>query len=451
MGWQMPFKLIFGLRLRGFIMAWLKIFMKYAVMGFVIFLVEFTMADSRYVIRDKKILMKGVSSHPFSQIEIHATWNQQVHIVFNDMDETKLHLFSKGSEKWDSRDKAVPWITLTGMFTEQQRPRLYTIVNEPTSDKKRFKILISVYEIDEAKIDLEKPATTITIPADKIFSNERSKKGEKLLPSSEDGHYLLLGTCDQAKWDPFAVIGTVISGGHAGFANWPFLAEIEDVNEITYRKWPINYGTNAVARISQAVLVENKYHFVGTWYKEYMSSHERIEYSFFDLKSQKWSKPEEIYEEKGNYSSPHGKPAIQANDEDIVIAWSLGNDDHLGSGLFARYKFNGTWSDTEKISSFYASPILAQDRNPILARDRDDNICAFWCEDGKEIFMSSFINRKWSEPCVIVNDERIVTINVPWSIQFDNKGNLHVAYLRQSMDTINSTKLDLIYCDLNVN
>ena len=422
-------------------MACLKVFLKLAVTCLVIFMSDFTMAGNQYVIKDKTILMEDVSLYPFSTTEIQTVTGQDIYILFNDGDQNKLYLFQRKSGNWNSINKTIPWFTPSGMLSKQQQLEVYTIVNEPTIDKKRIQTVISIYEINSAKIDLEKPDATITIPADKIFVNERSKTGEKLLQlPNEDGHYLLIGNCDQAKWDPLAVIGTVISGGHAGFANWPFLAEIKDVNEITYQKWPVNYGTNAVAKVSQAVLLEDKYHFVGTWHREYMSSHERIEYSVFDLKSRKWSKPEKIYEEKGSYSSPCGNPAIQANDENIVIAWSLGNDDHLGSGLFARCKFNGTWSSTDKISSFSANPLLAQDNN--------DNICAFWCEDRKGILMSSFLNRKWSEPCIIVNDEKIATVNVPWNIKSDNNGNIHVVYFQKNLNTADPSDMDMIYACL---
>lgn len=393
-----------------------------------------------YVITEKNILKTGIPLDTWAEAEIYST-DDNVYIVLNAMRQNELFLFSKISNGWNSAGKKVPLGTKTGIFSEQHKLRLYTIVNEPTSNNKRFRTVISLYEIDEAKIDLGNPATTIIIPPEKIFSNERRKTGGKLLPlSDKEGHYLLLGTCDQAKWDPLAVIGTVISGGHAGFTNWPFLAEIKDVNEIAYHKWPVNYGTNAVVEISQAVLVDSKYHFVGTWHKEYMPSHERIEYSFFDLKSSKWSKPELIYKEKGNYSSPCGKPAIQANDENIAIAWSLGNDDQLGSGLFAICKFNGTWGDTEKISSFVGNPLLMQDIN--------GNMCVFWRESRKGILVSSFLNRKWSEPCIIVNDEFIDTRRTLWDIKSDRQGNFHLIYTRKISDQMSDFGENIMYVRL---
>lgn len=402
---------------------------------------EVGVADAQYVIKDKKILLEGVSLYPFSQTEIQTITGQTIYILFNDGDQKKLHLFQKKSGKWNSTNNVIPWYTQSGIFLEQQKPRVYTIINEPTPDKKRIKIQISIYEIDEAKIDLEKPATTITIPADKIFSSERCKTGEQLFPlPDKDGHYLLLGNCDQAKWDPIAIFGTIISGGHGGFANWPFLAEIKPGHEVSYYKWPVNYGTNAVAKVSQAILFGNKYHLVGTWHREYMPSRNRIEYSVFDFESDKWSKPEEVYKAARSQNVLFGSPAIQVNDENIFIAWSLRNDELLSPGIFVRCKSNNQWSDAIKLAPVMDSPLIldGRDRIPLV----------FWRENDKGIFLSSQEDGNWSVPVLVVSDEKIGTKNVPWDIKSDNDGTIHIVYFQENSNSAAPFDMNIVYACL---
>jgi hypothetical protein len=409
-----------------------------SVLGF-LFIFNICLADRVYLIKNQKILMTDTPIHSLSGLEIYAATENDVHIMFNDMSQKKLHLFFKISGIWNQADRAIPWYTQAGLFSDRERPQLYTVEIEPV-EKNISRTKVSIYRSLDNKWDLSAADVTLYLDQKEVFSNEEHKEARALFPWPDKPNvYLLLGLCTERKWDPLSMLGNIISGGHGAFSRWPFLAEINNGQVSCYHKWPEKFESNEIMVTPKMFVFKNKCHLVGEKYKEYLPSLQRIEYSDFDMEQKTWSKPVEIYKETSKDSARDatvGCPAVLATGSEVLVTWSLRDDGLLGSGVFVRSKVNEKWSVIEKLSSSGDSPLLVEGQN--------GEIFIFWREEGKGLFCSSYEYGSWSKPCLAVIDEKIATGNTLWNITSDTNGDFHLVY-EQKVSDIDRWHLNIVY------
>lgn len=382
----------------------------------------FCQAENSYAVSNTEILNSAIEMSGACTIAVYANDDKGVIVLLNDMGEGRLNRFFKANEQWDMFAET-PLFTPASIIEEQEHWRLCIIGREETPDKK-IRTVVSIYNADDAILNLEKPEVAITIPASKRFASERRRSGQQLLVLPDKaGHYLLVGTCTEAKWDPISIVGNIISGGHGGFSRRPFLVEIEDQNTLSYYKWPEDLWTNEVVSTTAMSLYDDKYHLVGIKSKEYMPHFRSIVYSYFDVELKKWNKPVTLYKEKrnGEYrDTTVGRPEVLAVEGKVFVAWSLRNDAKLGTGVFVRYMTNDNWNDIEKISSSGDRPLIIEHNKVIYI---------FWGEKGKGLSYSSYTNGIWSKAQLAVKDENVFTYHrFPWAITTDDSGSFHIVY-----------------------
>jgi len=419
------------------IMTQVKMILGIMTVGSALNVLNMAMADE-YVIREKTILRVGVPIRNSTRAEIASADDNGVHIVLYGMWHTRVFFFAKRPDGWMSASTEVPILTEAGLLSQEPQPQVYTIVNKPVSGTTDLQTIVSVFQVDLDTSEFGNPHTMITIPTDKIFSSELGKKGQQLFPlPDKTGRYLLLGECSQSKWDPLAIAGHIISGGHSCFSNWPFLAEISESDKAIFYKWPVNYATNEVMWIRQAVPMDNKVHLVGIWYKEYMPSRYRLEYSVCDRESGKWSKPEVVYKQTRSPKYLSTSPSILVDEENVVIAWCLGDNDDLGPGIFVRSKVKNAWTKTEKVSPCFD--------DPLLAKDNKGNPSVFWRTPEQGIYVSSWNGNKWAAPCLLLQDDKIHTAGTAWDIKSDGQGKYHVVYCQRHPDRPLDSEEHIVY------
>ena len=382
-------------------------------------------AENSYVVSDTEILKSAFEMSGACTVAVYTNDDKDVLVLLNDMGEGRLNCFFKANGHWDILAETLLF-TPASIIEKQQQWRLCVIDREDTPDKK-IRTVVSIYNTDNATLDLEKPEVVITIPADKVFANENTKKGEQLLSlPDKTENYLLVGKCRETKWDPISIAGSIISGGHGAFAEWPFLAEIKADKVVSYHKWPEGLWTNDVIDRTKVFLLGNTCHLVAKKSKAYMPSLQEIKYVSFDINKKQWGKPSIVYREirKGgifSYRDPIiGYPAILSTEDTVFVAWSLSDDDRLGAGIFIRSMDNNKWSNIEKISSSGGQPLIIEHNKVIYI---------FWGEKGKGLFYSSYENGIWSKPQLVVKDENIFTYHSsPWAIATDDDGSFHIVY-----------------------
>lgn len=397
------------------------------------------MGDSQYTIKSHEVLLTEISAHSFSQTDICAKGGQNVYILFSDLSNEKIRLFSNQSGQWNSVNKTVAPLVRAGMHWVNHGLQLYTIENKPTSDKKRVSTEISVYNIKDTASGLENANAVLLIPPDKTFVREQMKSGEELiLLNEETGHFLLLGDCTQSILDPIAVIGNVISGGHGGFAKWPFLAELKGGNDVAYYKWPDSLGTNDVISAIGIVIEGDNCHFVGRKGKAYLPSTEKIVYACFDLKDMKWSKPETVYSESGGDLSGQNildiSQVLVARNR-LTLAWSFKSEVLFRSGILVSSRMNGKWTKATRLTSNIGKPRLVQ--------NKEGNPCVFWLVDGEGIYVSVLCEEQWSAPRLIVEDEKAGS-GIPWSIR-TYEGIGHIIYFQKYMNSAGRHQMNAVY------
>ncbi len=397
----------------------------------IVYMYSIALADNSYIIKTKDVLCSDVQAVLYT-LQMLPMDKEEVIVILNEQWPQKLQLFYRKSGHWNSTRKELSRHTRAGLFSEEENCVLYTVSTEIGSNK-ISNTEISFYRYKEDLWNLSHPDKIVRLIPEKAYQNEYME----LIPLIEKPKtYLLTGAYTKIRYDPLSILGNIVSGGHGGFAIYPFLMELSEESTGSYYVWPEKMKTTETVKFDQLDLTEGVCHLVGIKYKIYMPSKEKVVYANFNVEKKNWNKPQTVYEGSSK-TSFFGYPVIQTNNGQIVIAWALRNDDRLGSGIFICEKSNEKWNTVKKLSSLFDQPLLTE--------NKDGNSCVLWREDNKGILLSVKEGNQWSTPCLIVNDNNIGTKNVPWDIKSDKDGNFHIVYSSRKMDSTDPHIMNVIY------
>jgi len=331
-----------------------------------------------------------------------------------------LHLFYFREGNWRSTEKTFPMLKLNANLTRQKERLILAMLERKDNGGSEC----SLFRLLGNQDDLVTPYKQLLISSlDRDIPKEVSFNRTSLLPNDHED-VLMYGSYTEYKNDPISLLGRLISGGHGGYSERPFLLRLKQNNQLSFFQWPASLSQNELLRITHMLLFDKTCHITALSSKDYLPYSDRIQYATFDLDSCTWSKPEELYRSsrKGHESMITGIPNILVLDNHTWITWSLREDVKLGTGVFARAQKNGRWGDTEMISECGSRPLLAY-------VNEETNI--FWLAEDKGIFFSSNRNDKWTKPRLLIADKNIsARENTPWDLDFDMHGNIHVVYFQ---------------------